>query len=89
MNTIIILSLILAGVGLSSFLWIKGLYKKNKSLKFKLDFAEKEIEQKRKNEEAYKKKIDIIRKERDIAIEKNKKIDSASGSDLADIINGM
>jgi len=57
MTTIIILSAVIASVTGISILIIKRLRKKNKSLTFKLEFAEAQIIQMEKNKKAYEKRL--------------------------------
>lgn len=89
MTLTIILITIIAIMSTISFFVIKSLRSKNKSLQYKVDFAEKEIKSQYQNITNYKKiivKLNNKKVESDIV---KKNINSASGSALASIVNGL
>jgi len=87
--TYIILSIIIAGVGVGAFFWIKKLYSDIKHIQFKLDFAERQIEQTEGMVADYKKLLidKAIRGKKDN--EYIEKVKTASGDVLTDLANSM
>ena len=88
-QAILILSIILIAVSAVGFLWIKSLKKKNKSLEFKLDYAENRIEFYQKNRQAFQAVIDKLMEKKKNAEILKKKINNSDSSDLADILNEL
>ena len=87
--TILILSLVIAGIGTGSFLWIKSLYNKNKHLENKLEMEINQNIQITKNITEYK-KIIVKLNDKDKYIEGlNEKIDNATSSELISYANEL
>jgi predicted Holliday junction resolvase-like endonuclease len=87
--TILILSGIIILVGITSFFVIKKLIGDKKSLQFKLDFADKQLDFYRKNRALYQRVVEETTKDKKNADKIREKIYSSDGSDLADILNEL
>jgi len=87
--SIIILSLIIAGISVGSFLWIKNLYKKNKSLKKINDSLDERIDFYQKNRQAYQAVLDKLMEGKKDADTIKETVNNSDGSDLSDILNGL
>ena len=85
----LILSLVIAGIGTGSFLWIKSLYGKNKSLKHELDVMIKMNIQIKENVIHYKEIIVKLNKKDAYVEDLNNQIDNATGDDLTRLANSL
>ena len=65
------------------------LRKKNKSLKFKLDLADAQIEQMQDNKKAYQETVLELQIMRSKYNDLRKKLSNSNGNDLSDILNGL
>ena len=76
-------------LAVTGFFIVRGLLKKNKSLKFKLDFAEKQLIDIEKNVKSYKRLV-VKLNHRKVESEMVKdSIDYVSGNDLAILVNSL
>ncbi len=87
--TILILSLVIAGICTGSFFWIKSLYAKNKSLKHNLDIQIMQNVQITKNITSYKTIIEKLNHKDKYVEDLNKQIDNATSSDLIKLANSL
>lgn len=87
--TILILSIVIAAVSSVSFFIIKNLVKKNKSLKYKLEFEQKQIEQRDRNAKNYKTIIDKLNQKGKYDQTVKNNINSASGAALSELANSL
>ena len=78
--------IVLSGI---SFLIIKNLRKKNKSLDRALDFAQKEIQQMRENEKAFQKTVSELLNIRDKYNELRNEISNSDGANLSINLNKL
>ena len=76
-------------VSTTSFFVIKSLINKNKSLSFKLDYAEKEIKSINENIANYKKIIVKLNDKKKESEDVKKNIHNASGGDLSRLANSL
>lgn len=89
MTTILILSLVIAGLGTGGFFWIKGLYKKNKSLKQEVTYLDERVDFYQKNRQAYHAVTHKLMEKKKNAEVFEEKINNSDGSDLSDLLNEL
>ena len=89
MNITLILVITIILVVIISFLVIKSLVKKNTSLKFKVQFAEKQMSLQNENIKNYKSIIVKLNNKRIESETIKKNISTASGSDLSKLANSL
>lgn len=70
-------------------MWIKKLRADKKSLQFKLDYADTQIDFYQKNRQAYDSVIEKLTEKKKNAVKLREQINSSDGSDLADILNEL
>ena len=87
--TIIILSGIIILVVIISILVIRGMWKKNKSLKREVDYLDSRIDFYQKNRQAYQAVTDKLMKGKKDADKIKETVNNSDGSDLADILNSL
>lgn len=87
--TILILSLVIAGIVIVTFFVVKHLVKKNKMLQLKVDYAEKEFEQVNKNIKNYKLIIEKLNKKKVESAKVKNNIANATGGELTALANSL
>ena len=85
----LILSLVIAGIGTGGFFWIKGLYKKNKSLKTENEYLDQRIDFYQKNKQAYQAVTHKLMEKKKNAKVFEEKVNNSDGSDLSDLLNEL
>lgn len=88
-QTILILSLIITGFGIGGFFWIRGLYKKNRSLENVIEYQDTRIDLYQKNKKVYQAVLNKKMEGEKDAEKIKEKINNSNGSDLSDILNGL